>query len=458
MGNQTVFGVGVLLIALVGAGWVLLVETGTENGSLLIETTALATPKTQASIGEQGNGNPSGELDGEDWPNFLGPRFDGTSGETGLLKSWPQEGPPVLWSRQLGNSYSAPAASGGSLVLFHRIGMEEVVERVDARTGVVSWKQSYPTAYSDQFGYNNGPRSSPTIDGNRVYTFGAEGKLTCLDFETGTVVWQRWINQEYEVPQNFFGVGTAPVIENDLILLNAGGPDGAGIVAVDKNTGQTVWKTSNEEASYSTPVVRTINNERLAVFLTRGGLLAVEAESGDERYSYAFRSRNHYSVNAASPVVVGDHVFLSATYNTGAVLLKLEPAGLEEIWKDRRAMQSHWATSIYHEGYLYGLDGRHEAGSNFRCIEFMTGKVRWTADRGLGRSAFIMADGHLIALGERGHLALIEVNPDSYQEKARAQVLSYPCWTPPVLSRGLLYVRDENRLICFDLRVKRGTG
>lgn len=458
MRNRTLYRIAVLLIILAGAGWVVLVETGPENGSLPIETTALATAKTQASIGEQGSGNPGVESVGEDWPNFLGPRFNGTSGETGLLKSWPQQGPPVLWSRQLGDSYSAPAASGDSLILFHRIGTEEVVERVDARTGAEVWKQSYPTAYADQFGYNNGPRSSPTIDANRVYTFGAEGKLTCLDLETGNVLWQRWINQEYAVPQNFFGVGTAPVVEGDLILLNAGGPDGAGIIAVDKHSGRTVWKTSNEEASYSTPAVRTINNQRLAVFLTRGGLLAVEAESGRELYSYPFRSRNHYSVNAASPVVVKDHVFLSATYNTGAVLLKLDPAGLQEIWKDRRAMQSHWATSIYHEGYLYGLDGRHEAGSNFRCIEFMTGKVRWTADRGLGRSAFIMAEGHLIALGERGHLALIEVNPDSYQEKARAQVLSYPCWTPPVLSRGLLYVRDENRLICLDLRVKRGTG
>ena len=189
-------------------------------------------------------------------------------------------------------------------------------------------------------------------------------------------------------------------------------------------------------------------------FSPRDGLLAVEARSGEERYRYPFRSRNHYSVNVASPVVVDDHVFLSATYNTGAVLLKLEPAGLKEIWRDRLAMQNHWATSIYHEGYLYGMDGRHETGSNFRCIEFMTGKMRWTADEGLGRSAFIMVEGHLIALGERGYLALIEANPDRYIEKARVRVLDYPCWTPPVLSHGLLYVRNETRLVCLNLRRK----
>lgn len=414
-----------------------------------------ATTGLQVPSGKKETENPITETSGEDWSNFLGPRFNATSGETNLLKSWPQTGPPVLWSRQLGSSYSAPATSQGYLILFHRVGRKEVVECVDAQTGVGVWKQSYPTAYIDQFGYNNGPRSSPTIDGNRVFTFGAEGKLTSLDFKTGRIVWQRWINKEYAVSQNFFGVGSAPVIEGNLILLNAGGPNGAGVIAVDKNTGTTVWKTSDEKASYSTPVVRTINNQRLAVFLMRGGMLTVEVASGRERYHYPFRSRNHFSVNAASPVVVEDHVFLSATYNTGAVLLKLESRGLREIWKDRRAMQNHWSTSIYHEGYLYGLDGRHEAGSNFRCIEFMTGKVRWTADRGLGRSAFIMADGHFIALGERGHLALIEVNPDSYREKARAQILSYPSWTPPILSHGLLYARDENRLICLDMRTQQ---
>ena len=182
------------------------------------------------------------------------------------------------------------------------------------------------------------------------------------------------------------------------------------------------------------------------------GLLVVDPATGRQRYKYHFRSRLRDSVNAASPVVVGDKVFLSATYNTGSVLLRMTPGGIEEVWKDVRAMQNHWATSIYREGFLYGMDGRHENGSNFRCIEFETGKVRWSADEGLGRATFVMADGHLIALGERGRLALIEVSPDRYIEKARLQILRYPCWTPPVLSHGLLYLRNENTLLCLDLK------
>jgi hypothetical protein len=154
-------------------------------------------------------------------------------------------------------------------------------------------------------------------------------------------------------------------------------------------------------------------------------------------------------------VLVDDVVFLSATYNVGAVALKLDPAGLQEIWRDELAMQNHWATSLYLDGFLYGMDGRHERGSNLRCIEFNTGKVRWTADQGLGRASFILAEGHLIGVSERGDIALIEASPEGYKEKARARALRYPVWTPPILAQGLLYVRNERTyrsIKCLDLR------
>ena len=391
----------------------------------------------------------------EDWPRFLGPRGDGTSRETHLLKSWSAKGPPTLWSRQLGTSFSPPVVARGRLFVLHREGDREILECMVAKTGKPVWSQGYPTAYVDRYGYNGGPRSSPTVVGDSVYTFGSEGKLTRFDFRNGKIVWQRWINREYGVAQNFFGVGSAPLIEERRILLNAGGPGGAGVMAIDTVTGKTLWKTSNDGASYSTPVVSEIAGKRLGIFFTRTGLLTVDPATGREEHRYGFRSRTHESVNAASPVVVGDYVFLSATYNTGAVLLKLRQEGLQEIWRARRAMQNHWATSVYDRGYLYGVDGRHEAGANFRCLDFKTGKLRWRADPGLGRCTFVMAEGHLIALGERGQLALIEVNPDCYVEKARSSsMLRYPCWAPPVLSHGLLYVRNEERLLCLDLRAR----
>jgi outer membrane protein assembly factor BamB len=400
----------------------------------------------------------------EDWPNFLGPHHNGTSLETGLSKEWPEDGPPVLWKRSIGEGYGAPVVAKGKLLMFHRVGNEEVIDCVDAKDGSRTiWTHKYPTQYDDDFGYNGGPRSSPAIDGDRVYTFGAEGVLTCVEFETGERVWQRPVNKEYNVKKGFFGVGTAPVIEENLVLINVGGWNGAGVVAFDKNTGEEVWKASNDAASYSTPIVRTVNDERLAIFHTADGLLVLEAKTGAVRHQYPFRSATHNSAIAATPVLVDDVIFLSATYNIGAVALRLDPGGLTEVWKRQDSMQTHWATAIYHEGYLYGMSGRHEQGSNLRCIEFSTGKVMWTAEKGLGRASFIMADGHLIAIGERGDLALIEVSPDGYVEKARARIMKGPTWTPPVLSHGLLYVRNDPRLdpernrqlICLDLRAAK---
>jgi outer membrane protein assembly factor BamB len=358
-----------------------------------------------------------------------------------------------VWERRIGEGYGAPVVANQRLIMFHRVENEEVIESVDATNGeYVFWTHKYPTAYVDQYGYNGGPRSSPTVVGDRIYTYGAEGALTCVDFASGERMWQRLVKDEHNVPQGFFGAGTAPVVEDGLVLLNAGGPNGAGLMAFDAKTGETVWKTSNDEASYSTPIVRTVRGERLAIFHTADGLLVVEPGTGAERYRYPFRSKVYESAIAATPVLVDDIVFLSATYKVGAVALRLAPDGLEEVWRDPDAMQNHWATSVYHQGYLYGVDGRHERGSNFRCIEFETGKIVWTADKGLGRGSFVMADGRLIAIGERGDLALIDVSPRAYIERCRVRVMRHPVWTPPILSHGLVYLRNQRGVKCFDLR------
>jgi outer membrane protein assembly factor BamB len=391
----------------------------------------------------------------DDWPVFLGPHQNSTSAETGLLLDWPADGPPVLWSKRLGRSYSPPVVAAGKLVAFHRIGDEEVIEGVDARTGAALWSFRYPTHYADRYAYNGGPRSSPTIDGDRVYTYGAEGVLTCLELATGQKVWQRALNKDLRVPQDFFGVGVPPIIEKDLILLNAGGPDGAGVVGLGKKTGETVWKAGDCGASYSTPLVVTIRNQRMAIFLTKAGLLVVAPETGKVLYEYPFRSVLHESVNAASPVVVDDVIFLSAAYYVGSVALQVAPDGLKCLWRDKKNMENHWATSLYHDGCLYGAHGRQEPDTVLRCLDWKTGEVRWSAPRSLGWLTFLMAQGHFITLGGRGDLVLIDVNPDRYVEKKRIRVLDGPCWAPPVLANGLLYIRNETSLLCLDLRAAK---
>jgi outer membrane protein assembly factor BamB len=385
-----------------------------------------------------------------DWPQFLGPARNGTSTETGLLDTWPKSGPPLLWEKEVGAGFSGPVVAGGRLILFHRLGDEEVVECLDAATGQGRWKYAYPTRYRDDFGFDDGPRSTPLIAAGHVYTLGAEGTLHCLEMATGNKVWQRSVNDDYQVRKGFFGVATSPVLEGDLLLVNVGGPK-AGIVAFDARTGKEVWKATDHEASYSSPVAATVAGRRLVFFFTRAGLVALEPRTGHVRFSKHWRARMHASVNAAAPVVVGDDVFVSACYNTGALLTHFRKDGAEEVWHGDESMSNHYGTCVYHDGYLYGFDGRQEEGARLRCIEWKTGKVQWTRE-GFGCGTMILAGGRLIILNEAGELVLVEATPRAYREKARAAVLTKPTRAQIALADGRLHARDGKKLVCLGLK------
>jgi len=423
--------------------------------------------------------SPTTRRSGEDWPVFLGPRGTGISGETGLLKVWPKEGPPVVWEKEIGTGYSAPSVRGNRLVLHHRLGNEEIVECFAADTGKPLWKFAYPSNFRDPYGYNNGPRCSPLLTDKRCYTFGAEGKLLCLDLEKGTEIWIRHTAADFDIPRAFFGVGSTPILEGDRLIVVVGGQPDAGVVAFHADTGETLWKSVTKKtwkapdvgydiddklADYSSPVAVTIHGKRHLLAWLRDGLVSLDPEDGRIRFSYFFRSRAYESVNAARPVVIGDQIFLSAAYRTGAALLKVNPDGtsFEEVWRNRN-METHWSTTIHHDGYLYGFSGRHESEAMFRCLDLKTGELVWedagggpaprSADDFYGRGSAILVDGQFIVLGERGLLALVEVNPKGFREISRFQLptMTYPSWAAPVLSRGRLYLRDEDTLLCLDL-------
>jgi outer membrane protein assembly factor BamB len=386
-----------------------------------------------------------------DWPQFLGPTRDGISTETGLVKSWPDKGPPVVWEREVGEGYSAPVVSGGTLVLFHRVGDQEVVEALDAATGKPRWKVGYGTKYSDLLGKGDGPRSTPLVADGKVYTLGAEGMLHCLDLKDGSKVWEKSLAKEYAMRQSYFGVGTSPIVEGGLLLVNVGAR-GAGIVAFDRATGKEVWKATDDEASYSSPVAATIDGARHVFFFTRTGLVDLDPKAGKVRFSKRWRSRMDASVNAAAPLAVGNQLFLSASYGTGAVLLRVGKDGAEEVWKGDRMLSSHYNTPVRKDGYLYGIDGRQEQGARLRCVELKTGQVKWEKEP-FGCASMILADGQIIALTENGDLVLIEPTPDGYREKARAAVLKDgPCRAEIALADGRLYGRDRKRLVCWNLK------
>jgi outer membrane protein assembly factor BamB len=312
------------------------------------------------------------------------------------------------------------------------------------------WQHHASTAYRDQFGKGDGPRSTPLVTAGKVYTLGAEGRLSCLELASGHKIWEQSLQEEYRMPANFFGVGTSPLVEGAALLVNVGAPD-AGIVAFDKDTGKELWRATKEGASYSSPIAATIDKVRHVFFLTRQGLVALDARTGDVHFTKPWRARMIASVNAATPVVIDGHVFLSASYNTGAVLLKVDGDSVSEVWKSDAALSNHYCTSIRQADYLYGFDGRQEEGARLRCVEWATGKVAWSEER-FGCGSMVLADGLLLIVTEDGDLVLVEATSEGYREKARARVLGKPCRAQIALANGLLYARDDEKLICLNLK------
>jgi outer membrane protein assembly factor BamB len=418
---------------------------------------------------------------GVDWPCFLGSNADSVSPEKGILKPWPKTGPPIVWQRPIGIGYSMPSISRGRLFLFHRIRNHCRLECWKAETAEPLWTFEYPTDYRDKYNYNGGPRCCPVVDGNRVYIFGPEGMLHCVRVSDGKLVWKVNTATEFQVIQNFFGVGSTPVVEGDLLLVAVGGSpagsreedflelkgNGSGLVAFDKYTGQIRYKVSDELASYSSPMTTTIGKRRWCFLFARGGLLGLEPSSGKIDFHYPWRASFLESVNASNPVVVGNRVLITECYERGSALLEVRPGNAKEVWTDegrgrRKSLQCHWMTPIHVDGHVYGSSGRHSKEAELRCIEWNTGKIKWR-EPDLSRTSLLLVDGHFVCLGEYGRLHLIKVNPDRYEEISSCELtdsdgtplLDYPCWAAPILSNGLLYVRGDKRLVCLELIPKQ---
>lgn len=440
--------------------------------------------KDRASDSEPQRGNLWTRQAGVDWPLFLGPSGDGKSLETGILTKWPQEGLRTLWEKPLGTSYGAPTVSQGRLYQFDRFGWNARVYCLRAETGEELWRYEYPTDYEDYYGYNNGPRCSPIVDGDRVYAFGAEGMLVCLNAVTGKLLWKVDTIKTFHVVQNFFGNGSNPVVEGDLLLVMVGGSppgtfditravgNGSGIVAFDKRTGEVRYKITDELASYASMKVASINGRRWGFAFCRGGLVGFEPATGKVDFEFPWRARNPESVNASTPVVRDNEVFISETYGPGSALLSVSPGKYEVVWKDderkrAKAMQTHWNTPIEADGYLYASSGRHMNNAELRCIEWKTGKVMWS-EPNLSRASLTYIDGHFLVLGEIGNLLLIKASPEKFEPLAEMNFTEHragrlvegstansiepdPYWAAPVVSHGLLYVRGSGKLRCLEL-------
>ena len=384
-----------------------------------------------------------------DWPQYLGPERNGVySGPP--LAPWGASGPKVVWQKAVGQGFAGPVVSGGRLILFHRVGNEEVVEALDALTGAPRWRYAYPTRYEDDFGFDEGPRAVPVVAGGIVYTFGAEGQLHAIDLARGMRVWSEDTTRRFGVAKGYFGAGGSPVVDGGKVIANIGGPK-AGIVAFDAKTGTVSWTATTHGASYSSGVAATIGGQRRAVFLTREGLVGLDPATGRVVFERPWRARMAASVNAATPLVIGDSIFVSAEYGPGAGLLQVTGKTLEDIWTSNEVMTNHYATSVYHGGHLYGYHGRQEMGPSLRSVELRTGKVKWSIDQFRGGSVTLAGD-RLLLVRESGEVMLAPASPQAFTPIARAQVLPGIVRAYPAVADGLVYLRNEKTLVCLDLR------
>jgi len=409
---------------------------------------------------------------GADWPTILGPTRDGVSTEKGIIAPWPKTGLKKIWECELGIGFAPPVVVSGKLYEFGRFENQNRATCRDALTGKAIWKFEYTTDYEDRYGYEPGPRACPLIDGDRVYLYGPEGMLYCLNIADGKELWKLDVNSKYHVHQNFFGVGSVPVVDGDLLIIAVGGsekgpravdfrevkPNGTGFVALEKKTGTVKYAVGDELASYASPTIATIDGKKTALYFGRAALTGFDPQTGKQLFRYPWRAKIEESVNAANPVVIGDKILLSECYGPGAVLLEVKDGKVKEVWsdaeKDRvdKALMCHWNTPIHVDGFIYGSSGRHTEEAELRCVELKSGDVKWSKRR-TTRCTFLLVDGHIISLSEYGLLSLIKVNPEKYDEVSKYEVadLEYPCWAPPVLSNGIMYIRGKGKLLALEL-------
>ncbi|MBP3959249.1 PQQ-like beta-propeller repeat protein [Gemmata sp. G18] len=386
-----------------------------------------------------------------DWPQLHGPARDGHSAETRLNWDWPKAGLPLVWKVDVGTGWAGPVVSGDNLVLFHRVEDEEVIACLNPVTGKEKWKVAYPAKYRDSFDFDNGPRATPTVANGTVFALGANGDLTAVELATGKKVWARNLVNDYKPAKGFFGVACSPLVMQKKVLVNVGAK-GAGVVCLNAADGKEIWKSTDDGASYSSPTTAEFDGRPVAVFLTRAGLCVLEPTDGKALYDFAWRPRDNNSVQAATPIVWKDEIFLTVSYATGGVLLKAQKGEVTEVWSNDKSLSSQYNTPVRVGDYLYGTHGRSDVGNALlRCVEWKTGAVKWSEAK-FGVASLIAVDSGLLALNEGGELVRFDASPDGYKERARSALLTKPTRPAPALANGLLYARDGKTLVCVSLK------
>ena len=449
-----------------------------------------------------------------DWPRVLGPHDDGSSEEMPLLKAWPGSGPKAVWEVAMGEGYTSPAILGDFCVIFHALEKKETVECLHRETGRRFWIKGYPIEYQDRYGFGSGPRGSPVIADGVVVTLGVTSMLHAFDLKTGAELWKHDLRKEYNVPQDFFGAGSSPLIIDGRAIVNVGGKaepfdgfedrqerarklatKGVSVAAFDLKTGEVKWKVVDEwGASYASPVPAKLHGQTKVLIYAGGesdpaigGLLCIDPVTGTVHDRFSWRDEEYIQSTGSSPVVIAEknRAFISTVYPKnrphGGVMVEYDTSfKAKEVWHSTK-IACHWMTPIYQDGHLYAIDGERENNSRLVCVNADTGAEVWSKNvewedaafataqgrskpvrLSILRASMLRADGAVLCLGEIGSLHWLKLTPQGCEEIIRSQLFyALNTWSLPALSHGLLYVRQQaegldrksgTRVICYDLR------
>ena len=386
-----------------------------------------------------------------DWPQWRGPDRNGLSKEAGLLQQWPASGPPLVWSiSSLGAGYGSLAIKDDRIYVQGSNGRQSVVYVLNRADGKGIWSKALGPAGNNDRG--PGPRGTPTVDGDRVYVLTENGDLACLKTTDGAAVWQRNILKDFGGRNIEWQISESPLVDGNNVIVTPGGR-GAGMVALDKQTGATVWtsKDLNDEAGYASAVVGDVQGVRTVMALTSDAGVGVRASDG--KLMWRFPKVANRTANIATPIFSDNKVFYTSGYDTGGALLGLTAQNGEvkaqEIYFTRD-MQNHHGGVVLVNGYLYGFNN-----SILTCLEFSTGKMMWR-DRSVGKGSLTYADGRLYIESEDNMVGLAEATPAGYREKGRFRIADQglPSWAHPVVAGGRLYIRNQRTLTEYDVRAR----
>ena len=391
------------------------------------------------------------------WNQFRGPSRSGVSTEVDLLRTWPPQGPPILWKKPIGEGFSAISVAGSKLFTVFAEGEQEYLAAFRAADGQELWRLEIGGKFRENFG--NGPRSTPTWSAGALFVLGSSGRLVAAREEDGQLLWQVDLTQSFPITASqslvamaptppgpqlpVFGYTTSPLLIDDLVVVQTGAGDGRSVAAFDRRSGEPRWSALDDEIGYSSPLRIDLAGQLQILVLTGADVVALSLQ-GAELWRFP------WAPTPSQPLFLPPgKIFVSTVNEVGAKLLQVRrtSAGFEPevVWENPR-FRNNWNSSVFHEGRIYGFDN-----ATFRCMDAASGEFCWS-HRGLGQGTLILSDGLLFVLSDRGELFVAEATPDAFEEKGRVQVLSGRSWTAPVLSDGVVYLRNHQEMAAVSVR------